>query len=139
MASKIKGPWLKTDPYSLFGVVDAEEVLEGSFEDQFISAETQELKLEQRVLLVLCCSFLSYELGISEVENVKLGAPQLKFLPMRVFCCFYVSEEMQQFKGRIEMERRLGKQKAEIMSICSGRRKQQVLLTLAQDLLLSSE
>lgn len=35
------------------------------------------------------------------------------------------------------MEGRLGKQKAEIMSICSGRRKQQVLLTLAQDLLLS--
>lgn len=33
----------------------------------------------------------------------------------------------------------LGKQKADLMSICSGRRKQQVLLTLAQDLLLSSE
>lgn len=47
MASKIKGQGLKTDPYSLFGVVDVEEVLEGSFEDQLISAETQELKLEQ--------------------------------------------------------------------------------------------
>ncbi len=31
----------------------------------------------------------------------------------------------------------LGKQKADLMSICSGRRRQQVLLTLAQDLLLS--
>ena len=33
----------------------------------------------------------------------------------------------------------LGMQKADLMSICSGRRKQQVLLSLAQDLLLSSE
>lgn len=82
MASKIKGQGLKTDPYSLFGVVDVEEVLEGPFEDQLISAETQELILEQRVLLVLCCSFLSYELGFSKVENEKLGAPKLKFLPM---------------------------------------------------------
>lgn len=33
----------------------------------------------------------------------------------------------------------LGEQRADLMSICSGRRKQQVLLALAQDLLLSSE
>lgn len=33
----------------------------------------------------------------------------------------------------------LEKQKADLMSICSGRRKQQVLLTLAQELLLRSE
>lgn len=61
MASEVKDKWLKTGPYSFLRGVNVEEASDDSTRlkdkgDPFISAETKDFKLDERVRL-LCCSF----------------------------------------------------------------------------------
>lgn len=118
-------------------------------------------KIQQRVLMLLDCNFLSPRwLGFTEIKNAKTEVTKQEIAihvnrgcfdsPMSPRQCGkyagggFVMAEYMKAEGRLgQGEGRsfvwLEKQKADLTSICSGRRKQQVLLTLAQELLLRSE
>lgn len=143
MASEVKDKWLKTGPYSILAGVNVEEASDDSTrlkdeETRLYPQRQKDFKLDERVQL-LCCSFHVFvSMWVHGGRKGKNRGTRTDSYPWQQKIFWFISvsaaerEDMRRWRiisRRKEGWKRrwqviwLGKHKADLMSICSGRQK----------------